>query len=116
MAGGGLLSRANKTCHPAVTAAISGVAAVLVGRAGDRRPAAVGPGPVPSAALGQRLRHRIVAMRAPGPAAADAGQAHPAAGPEAEPPDGVAGVFAAAGRVPAGPAGEHRQRIAVALD
>src|SRR5688572_15708181 len=79
-------------------------------------PITVPPRHVPTRFRRNRDGHGIVAVCAAGAAAVNARGTHPAAGPEAMSPDGVAGEFAAGGRVAAGAAHKHAERIAIALD
>src|SRR5262245_20718162 len=60
--------------------------------------------------------HRVEAMRAAGAASDDAGEAHPAAGPEPVFPDRIAGEFGTGGRMAAIAAHEGRESLAVELD
>src|SRR5262245_7908628 len=79
-------------------------------------PSPIRPRHVPMRPLGHGLRHGIEATGAAGAAAGDAGEAHPAAGPEAVSPDGVARELRAGRGVPAVAAHEHAQRVAIGLD
>src|SRR5690606_12072554 len=79
-------------------------------------PPPISPGQVPPPLPRHLLRHRVVAMRAAGSAAPQPRQPHPAARPEAEPPDGVARIFRTGRQVPAIPPHEGRQRVAVERD
>src|SRR5690606_24948676 len=79
-------------------------------------PAPIGPGEVPARFRRQSLRHRIVAMGAAGATADDPCKSHPATGPEAVAPDGVAREFRAAWGMPAVATHEHREAVAIALD
>src|SRR5690606_34239393 len=71
---------------------------------------------VPSARGGQHLRNRVVPVRSAGAATADTGESHPAAGPEAEAPDRLAGILRTSRCMPAGPANKGRKCVAVEGD
>src|SRR5690606_25316707 len=79
-------------------------------------PLSIAPRQIPPARLRKFFRHRIIAMRPTRTAAPEPRQPHPAARPETEYPDRVAGEFRAGRQVPARPPGKGRERVAIERD
>src|SRR5207244_12611705 len=71
---------------------------------------------IPAGFSGQRGGHEIEPGAAERMAAQQPRQRHPAAGPQAKPADRLVGVFRAGRQVPAMPADQRREGVAIDLD
>ena len=82
----------------------------------DAAPSRKAPRQIPSCIRRRALRDIVDAGRAPGLAAQQPRQRHPAARPQTETRDGLVGIHRAGGQMPALVADQRRQRVAVDPD